>query len=75
MSLIQVRDLKKVFGEQVVLSDINFDVNDGQVRVLMGASGSGKSTILHCLNRLEDPTSGSITVSYTHLTLPTNREV
>ena len=60
MSLIQVRDLKKVFGEQVVLSDINFDVDDGQVRVLMGASGSGKSTILHCINRLEDPTSGSI---------------
>jgi len=60
MSLIQVRNLKKVFGEQVVLSDINFDVQDGQVRVLMGASGSGKSTILHCINRLEDPTSGSI---------------
>lgn len=60
MSLIQVRDLRKVFGEQVVLSDINFDVKDGDVRVLMGASGSGKSTILHCLNRLEDPTSGSI---------------
>ena len=60
MSLIQVRALKKVFGEQVVLSDINFDVQDGQVRVLMGASGSGKSTILHCINRLEDPTSGSI---------------
>jgi len=60
MSLIQVRALRKVFGEQVVLSDINFDVQDGQVRVLMGASGSGKSTILHCINRLEDPTSGSI---------------
>ena len=60
MSLIQVRNLKKVFGEQVVLSDINFDVQDAQVRVLMGASGSGKSTILHCINRLEDPTSGSI---------------
>ena len=60
MSLIQVRALKKVFSEQVVLSDINFDVQDGQVRVLMGASGSGKSTILHCINRLEDPTSGSI---------------
>jgi polar amino acid transport system ATP-binding protein len=60
MSLIQVRDLKKVFGEQVVLSDINFDVHDGQVRVLMGASGSGKSTLLQCLNRLQDPTSGSI---------------
>ncbi len=60
MSLIQVTDLKKVFGEQVVLSDINFEVKDGDVRVLMGASGSGKSTILHCINRLEDPTSGSI---------------
>ena len=60
MALIQVTDLKKVFGEQVVLSDINFEVKDGDVRVLMGASGSGKSTILHCINRLEDPTSGSI---------------
>ena len=39
MSLIQVRDLKKVYGEQVVLSDINFDVEDGAVRVLMGTSG------------------------------------
>ena len=60
MALIQVTDLKKVFGEQVVLSDINFEVKDGDVRVLMGASGSGKSTILHCINRFEDPTSGSI---------------
>jgi len=60
VALIQVTDLKKVFGEQVVLSDINFEVKDGDVRVLMGASGSGKSTILHCINRLEDPTSGSI---------------
>jgi polar amino acid transport system ATP-binding protein len=60
VALIQVSNLKKVFGEQVVLSDINFQVQDGDVRVLMGASGSGKSTLLHCINRLEDPTAGSI---------------
>jgi polar amino acid transport system ATP-binding protein len=60
MTLIAVRDLKKVYGEQVVLSDISFDLQDSEVRVLMGSSGSGKSTLLRCLNRLEDPTSGSI---------------
>ena len=58
MSLIQVRDLKKVFGEQVVLSDINFDVQDGAVRVLMGASGSGKSTLLNILGILDEADSG-----------------
>lgn len=60
MALIQVRDLVKEFDGQTVLSNINLDLNEGDVRVLMGASGSGKSTLLRCLNRLVEPTSGSI---------------
>ncbi|QWE17415.1 amino acid ABC transporter ATP-binding protein [Polynucleobacter sp. AP-Nino-20-G2] len=60
MALIQVRDLVKEFDGQTVLSNINLDLNEGDVRVLMGASGSGKSTLLRCLNRLIEPTSGSI---------------
>lgn len=60
MALIQVRDLVKEFDGQTVLSNINLDLNEGNVRVLMGASGSGKSTLLRCLNRLVEPTSGSI---------------
>ena len=60
MALIQVRDLVKKFDGQTVLSNINLDLNEGDVRVLMGASGSGKSTLLRCLNRLVEPTSGSI---------------
>ena len=60
MALIQVRDLVKEFDGQTVLSNIHLDLNEGDVRVLMGASGSGKSTLLRCLNRLVEPTSGSI---------------
>ncbi len=60
MALIQIRDLVKEFDGQTVLSDINLNLNEGDVRVLMGASGSGKSTLLRCLNRLVEPTSGSI---------------
>jgi polar amino acid transport system ATP-binding protein len=60
MPLIQVRNLVKVFDNQTVLSNINLDLNEGDVKVLMGASGSGKSTLLRCLNRLIEPTSGSI---------------
>ena len=60
MPLIQIRDLAKVYGGQTVLSNINLDVEEGEIKVLMGASGSGKSTLLRCLNRLVEPTSGSI---------------
>jgi polar amino acid transport system ATP-binding protein len=60
VALIQVRDLVKEFDGQTVLSNINLDLQEGDVRVLMGASGSGKSTLLRCLNRLVEPTSGSI---------------
>ncbi|MDD2553617.1 MAG: glycine betaine/L-proline ABC transporter ATP-binding protein [Desulfotomaculaceae bacterium] len=53
--------LKKT-GQTVGLFDINFSVNEGEIFVLMGLSGSGKSTMLRCINRLIEPTSGTITI-------------
>ena len=60
--MIQVNDLKKSFGELVVLNGITEHISSGEVVVVIGPSGSGKSTFLRCLNRLEDVTSGEILV-------------
>lgn len=62
MSLIQIRDLVKTFNGQTVLSGINLEVATGEVKVIMGASGCGKTTLLRCMNRLVEPCSGSIHV-------------
>ena len=59
--LIRVRGLKKSFGDLDVLKGIDVDINKGEVVFVVGPSGSGKSTFLRCLNRLEEPTGGSIT--------------
>ena len=58
--IIEIKQLSKAFGANVVLKDINFTVNKGDVTCIIGASGSGKSTILRCINLLETPTSGDI---------------
>ena len=58
--IIEIKHLSKAFGANVVLKDINFTVNKGDVTCIIGASGSGKSTILRCINLLETPTSGVI---------------
>lgn len=58
--IIEIKHLSKAFGANVVLKDINFTVNKGDVTCIIGASGSGKSTILRCINLLETPTSGYI---------------
>ena len=65
--MIKVRHLKKVFltpsgQELTVLRDINCDIHRGEVISVIGPSGTGKSTFLRCLNRLEEPTSGMIEV-------------
>ncbi|MCI5970429.1 MAG: amino acid ABC transporter ATP-binding protein [Oscillospiraceae bacterium] len=60
MSIISVNGLKKKFGENEVLKDINFSVNKGDVTCIIGSSGSGKSTMLRCINLLEEPTGGEI---------------
>lgn len=58
--IITITGLKKIFGENIVLKDINFSVNTGDVTCIIGASGSGKSTMLRCINLLEEPTDGEI---------------
>lgn len=58
--IISVNGLKKSFGENEILKDINFSVNKGDVTCIIGSSGSGKSTMLRCINLLEEPTGGEI---------------
>ena len=65
--VIEVRGLNKNFGENAVLRGIDADIYKGDVICVIGASGSGKSTFLRCLNLLEAPTSGSIVFNDTDL--------
>lgn len=58
--VIDIKHLKKTFGDHEVLKDIDFSVNEGEVVCIIGSSGSGKSTLLRCINLLEKPTGGSI---------------
>lgn len=58
--IIEVKHLKKSFGNLEVLHDIDFTVSKGEVVTIIGASGSGKSTFLRCLNILEIPNDGSV---------------
>ena len=60
MSVIEVKNLKKSFGEHGVLHDISFSVEKGDVISVIGPSGSGKSTLLRCINFLETPSGGEI---------------
>lgn len=59
--IITIEHLEKKFGDHLVLKDINFTAELGQVTSIIGSSGSGKSTLLRCINLLETPTSGTIT--------------
>ena len=59
-TLLEIRHLSKAFGKNVVLKDIDFSVQKGDVTSIIGASGSGKSTMLRCINLLEMPTAGDI---------------
>lgn len=58
--IVRIKNLKKSFGELVVLRDVDLEVKRGEVVVILGPSGSGKSTMLRCVNRLEEPTGGEI---------------
>ena len=58
--LIEVKDVKKTFGNNEVLKGITFNVKKGEVISIIGASGSGKSTLLRCINKLESADDGQI---------------
>ena len=60
--LIEIKGLKKHFGNLKVLNDIHFYIDKGEVVCLIGSSGSGKSTLLRCINVLETPDGGEILI-------------
>ncbi|MGI9226814.1 MAG: amino acid ABC transporter ATP-binding protein [Candidatus Nanopelagicaceae bacterium] len=60
MKLLEIKNLRKSFGDNLVLDDINFEIDTHEVKVLIGASGSGKSTLLRCVNLLESIDDGEI---------------
>ena len=68
--LIKVDKLEKKFDDLEVLKGIDLEIDKGDVIVIIGASGSGKSTFLRCLNLLEEPTGGKIFFEGTDITDP-----
>lgn len=63
MSVLVVKDLKKSFGKTEVLKGVSFTLEEGEVLSIIGSSGSGKTTILRCINQLETPDKGFISVA------------
>lgn len=66
--IVEVKNLKKQYGENVILKNINLHINKGEVVSLIGPSGSGKSTILRCIVDLGSITSGEILIEGNNLT-------
>jgi len=60
--MIKVQNLSKRFADNLVLKSINFEVSAGEIVVIIGPSGTGKSTLLRCLNYLEAPSAGCIEI-------------
>ncbi len=69
-TVIELSHLEKTFGDHEVLKDINLTVKKGEVISIIGSSGSGKSTMLRCINLLEDPTGGDILYKGTNIKDP-----
>ncbi len=62
MSMIEIKGLRKEYPDIVPLKDVNVNIEDGEIISIIGPSGTGKSTFLRCINRLETPTAGSVIV-------------
>ena len=71
-TIIRVNHLKKMYGSNVILKDINMTIREGEVVAMIGSSGAGKSTLLRCLNQLETITSGGIYFEQLDITDPHN---
>lgn len=63
MALLQVHNIKKVYGKEEVLKGISFSLDKGEVLAIIGSSGGGKTTLLRCLNQLVEPDEGTIMVN------------
>jgi polar amino acid transport system ATP-binding protein len=68
--MIEIRELTKAYGDLVVFEDINLSITDGEVISVIGPSGTGKSTLLRCINLLDPPTSGEIYIDGKNITAP-----
>ena len=68
--MIKIKNLRKSFGKNLVLRDIDVEIKPGEVVVIVGSSGSGKSTLLRCINLLETPDSGTIEIEGQDITKP-----
>ncbi len=68
--MIKIEHLKKEYPNTTPLKDVNTVINDGDIIAVIGPSGTGKSTLLRCINLLETPTSGHIYIDGTDITSP-----
>jgi len=62
MAILETQNISKKYGSAVVLNNVNFSLEEGKVLAIIGPSGGGKTTLLRCLNFLEKPDTGKITV-------------
>ena len=67
-ALLSVKNVRKTFGDEIVLADISFEVKDHSATVFIGASGSGKSTLLRCINLLEQIDDGVMSLDGPEIT-------
>lgn len=65
--MIKIKNIKKTFGKNEVLKNIDLDINKGEIVVILGPSGSGKSTLLRCINLLENPQKGEIIFNHENI--------
>lgn len=70
MPLVRIENVSKSFGKNKVLDQVSFEIDAGAVKVIIGPSGTGKSTLLRCINMLNPPDSGRIWLQDTELTAP-----
>jgi len=70
MGLLVVEDLHKKYGKEEVLRGLSFSLDKGQTKVVIGPSGTGKSTLLRCINRLTEPDRGKVWLDGVEVTSP-----
>lgn len=75
MNLLELKNIHKSFNNIEVLKGISLKINTGEVVSLIGPSGTGKTTLLRCINYLEEPDSGEVNLSGFHLKYATNTKV
>lgn len=68
--LLRVEDLHKRYGKEEVLKGVSFSLEKGETKVIIGPSGTGKSTLLRCINRLTEPDRGKIWLEDVEITSP-----